>query len=168
MKRCPKCNQEYHDDSLEFCLEDGARLLAPTKTKTTDQTVVLPTNFIEQSIETKVISSNATPQIESIKTTKVQELKEKAVNKGYQILEISPIVIALVHNYWQWLFADKQSTYSISEFLLSSSFIVWIILLIVGIGMSISTLKFGRNKHFAITSLIILAINFLLFIVPRR
>jgi len=35
MKRCPKCNLKY-DDSLSFCLEDGARLLRgndPEKTQ---------------------------------------------------------------------------------------------------------------------------------------
>lgn len=26
MKRCPKCSRRYSDDSLNFCLEDGARL----------------------------------------------------------------------------------------------------------------------------------------------
>jgi len=26
MKRCPKCNRTYRDDTLRFCLEDGARL----------------------------------------------------------------------------------------------------------------------------------------------
>ena len=27
MKRCPKCRRDYFDDSLAFCLDDGARLL---------------------------------------------------------------------------------------------------------------------------------------------
>src|SRR6266478_1543503 len=26
MKRCPKCNRKYKDDTLKFCLEDGATL----------------------------------------------------------------------------------------------------------------------------------------------
>lgn len=29
MKRCPTCNRTYEDDTLTFCLEDGARLSAP-------------------------------------------------------------------------------------------------------------------------------------------
>jgi hypothetical protein len=37
MKRCPTCNRIYHDDSLNFCLEDGTSLsLWP------DKTLVLP------------------------------------------------------------------------------------------------------------------------------
>ncbi|HYW70325.1 MAG TPA: discoidin domain-containing protein [Pyrinomonadaceae bacterium] len=31
MKRCPKCNREYRDDSLRFCLEDGASLVSSTR-----------------------------------------------------------------------------------------------------------------------------------------
>lgn len=27
MKRCPECRRDYHDDSLSFCLDDGAALL---------------------------------------------------------------------------------------------------------------------------------------------
>ncbi|HEV7843834.1 MAG TPA: hypothetical protein VGO69_09055, partial [Pyrinomonadaceae bacterium] len=27
MKRCPTCNKTYSDDSMSFCLEDGAPLL---------------------------------------------------------------------------------------------------------------------------------------------
>src|SRR6266404_134402 len=27
MKSCPKCNKEYADNSLRFCLEDGAKLV---------------------------------------------------------------------------------------------------------------------------------------------
>src|SRR5688572_1350992 len=30
MKRCPQCRIEYFDDMLEFCLEDGARLVVAT------------------------------------------------------------------------------------------------------------------------------------------
>ncbi|MDX6289683.1 MAG: hypothetical protein QOH42_1482, partial [Blastocatellia bacterium] len=26
MKRCPKCKRKYEDDTLKFCLEDGATL----------------------------------------------------------------------------------------------------------------------------------------------
>src|SRR5687768_1829246 len=27
MKRCPECRRDYYDDSLAFCLEDGAALI---------------------------------------------------------------------------------------------------------------------------------------------
>ena len=28
MKRCPECRRDYYDDSLSYCLEDGAVLLS--------------------------------------------------------------------------------------------------------------------------------------------
>lgn len=45
MKHCPKCKREYEDDSLRFCLEDGAPLdrqdVSPTSA---EPTMVLPVN----------------------------------------------------------------------------------------------------------------------------
>lgn len=160
MKKCPKCRREYSDGTLEFCLEDGARLISPILTKTSEETVVLP--------NTEVLPNFETNPIEPAKTTKVQELKEKAVNRGYKVLEIAPIVFALIHNYWQWLYVDKQRFSTVAEFILSANFIVWLLFLLIGAIVSIFALKLAKNKGFAITSLIILAINLLLFIVPRR
>lgn len=52
MRRCPQCYRDYADDSLRFCLDDGAPLAAPIQTAPTQpaqtfsrndpQTVVLP------------------------------------------------------------------------------------------------------------------------------
>src|SRR4051812_20896896 len=39
MKRCPTCQRIYTDDTLRFCLEDGAALL--TESVSTDQTLLL-------------------------------------------------------------------------------------------------------------------------------
>jgi hypothetical protein len=33
MKRCPTCNRSYTDDTLRFCLEDGAPLVQPIEAK---------------------------------------------------------------------------------------------------------------------------------------
>jgi hypothetical protein len=164
MKRCPKCNQEYSDASLEFCLEDGTRLVSQVATLTSEPTVVLP-NIPTVNYPTDVKTS---PIEESAKTTKVQELKVKAVDQGNKILEIVPIVFALTHNYWQWLYAIDYRYSSFSDYFLSSSFIVWFLLLISTLILGVTALKLVKHKGFAITSLIILAINFLLFIVPHR
>lgn len=167
MKQCPKCKREYSDKTLEFCLEDGARLVSFIQTKTSVETVVLPQNAI-QPLPISPINSTIESSPETNKPTKVQELRVKAVDQGYKILEIAPIIFALIHNYWQWLFADKHPFYSFIDYFLSGAFIGWLILLVVSVGFSLSAIKFGKNKGFAITSLIILAINFILFIVPRR
>src|SRR5580765_9119751 len=42
MKRCPKCNRQYPDDSLRFCLEDGTSLVAPARNAEPPPTEVLP------------------------------------------------------------------------------------------------------------------------------
>ena len=42
MKRCPKCNRQYPDDSLRFCLEDGTPLAAPARNAEPPPTEVLP------------------------------------------------------------------------------------------------------------------------------
>ena len=46
MKRCPECRRDYYDDTLNFCLDDGAQLLdGPAMT---DQyTVVMPATPLE-------------------------------------------------------------------------------------------------------------------------
>ena len=40
MKRCPDCRRDYYDDSLSFCLDDGARLLEGPATEA--RTAILP------------------------------------------------------------------------------------------------------------------------------
>jgi hypothetical protein len=42
MKRCPKCNRQYPDDSLRFCLEDGASLVSPARDAQPPPTEILP------------------------------------------------------------------------------------------------------------------------------
>jgi hypothetical protein len=42
MKRCPKCNRKYEDDTLQFCLEDGTSLSDPTREANPPPTEILP------------------------------------------------------------------------------------------------------------------------------
>jgi TolB-like protein/tetratricopeptide (TPR) repeat protein len=44
MKRCPQCRRDYYDESLLFCLDDGATLLSgPGIHSTSDQTIAFST-----------------------------------------------------------------------------------------------------------------------------
>src|SRR4051794_13222285 len=43
MKRCPECLRDYFDETLNFCLDDGAHLLAGSSTGRLDATVLYPT-----------------------------------------------------------------------------------------------------------------------------
>ena len=42
MKRCPKCNRTYQDDTLRFCLEDGSSLAPITREAEAPPTEILP------------------------------------------------------------------------------------------------------------------------------
>jgi magnesium-transporting ATPase (P-type) len=166
MKRCPKCNVEYLDNTLEFCLEDGTRLvLSANQNPTTAKTAVLsdfpkhlPFEF-ETSKETILQNKD---------TDKLTHIKEKVTYQGFKIIEVAPIVLSLTHNYWQWLYLNKTNYNDTISFLTSSQFVVWLLLLMSGAISSFIALKFGKNKGFAIASLVILAINLLLSIVPNK
>src|SRR4051812_26218169 len=61
MKRCPECRRGYYDETLLYCLDDGAALLegprpeqlseSPTRiqTHTTDQTAFLPSRELSSA-----------------------------------------------------------------------------------------------------------------------
>jgi hypothetical protein len=70
MKRCPTCQSTYTDDSLDFCLQDGARL-APvsesTSSKSVNATWILPENPLSQRespAPTKAADSRAAPTLQ--------------------------------------------------------------------------------------------------------
>ncbi len=166
MKSCPKCNAEYLDNTLEFCLEDGSKLFTsknenPTNAKTAvlnDVPKPSPNNF-EISKKTILIKKE---------TDKLANIKEKVTYQSNKVIETAPIVIALIHNYWQWLYLEKASYSTTVAFLTSGQFSIWLSLLIVGAITSFIALKYGKYKGFAITGLVILAINLLLSIVPIK
>jgi len=61
MKRCPECLRNYADETLNFCLDDGARLVDGPFTGQLDPTVMYPT--IPNSIESSVREYFASSQI---------------------------------------------------------------------------------------------------------
>lgn len=48
MKQCPQCRQVYLDDTLNFCLSDGASLLSNSSE---EETVMLPSKVVKTSSE---------------------------------------------------------------------------------------------------------------------
>src|SRR5258708_16953728 len=42
MKRCPNCNRKYKDDTLKFCLEDGATLSVAARNADPPATEIMP------------------------------------------------------------------------------------------------------------------------------
>lgn len=175
MKRCSQCAAEYFDDMLEFCLEDGTKLHtvsqtfkpAPTVTRSksnkssNDETFNLPFTADEKTLERTTPTASPTVRQEN------SVIKEKLA-AGYKALEMFPLVIALSHNWWQWLYAANQSSASISAFLISANFLIWLLLLAVGAVFSLLAIKRCQNKNYALISLVIMAVNLILFIVPKR
>lgn len=179
MKRCPKCKLDYFDNMLEFCLEDGSKLVTvptsgeiPTVTKlnssspTTEKTVNLPYSKVPEQLPFETPNQANSQPIEQIGSADL--LKEKVAVKTFRILETAPIVLSLAHNWWQWIYLNNQYYSSLTGFLLSANFLMWLLLLITGGATGLLAVKYSRNKGFAYTSLVILAINLLLFLVPKR
>lgn len=177
MKKCPRCQVAYYDDTLVFCLEDGTELRTVS-----GQSAVATEQFSvdEKSVETMFINETSelpktvaahdgnTLKQNLPNPTQISSLKEKAVEKGYRTLELGTLIFALAHNWWQWLYVDRQNYGSVSDFLFSADFVIWFLLLSVGTTAGLLTLKFSRNKTFAYFGLVVLAINFILLIVPRK
>jgi hypothetical protein len=193
MKRCPKCHLEYFDNTLEFCLEDGARLFnisaAPVKEvptisrqqPLTDEKTVSFTapETAAAERETFRLDPNRPPtpiqprnlhSDEKLEQAGKQELfpPPAVSSQALKALEIAPIVLALAHNWWQWIYLNNQYYPSLAAFLLSANFLMWLLLFAVGAAAGLLALKFGRSKGFAYAGLVILAINLLLFLVPKR
>lgn len=170
MKRCPKCNADYFDNMLEFCLEDGSRLTTMPATSTgTDKTYPI----IPQMPDARAPIESNTSQ-ETVVGLKSQAAVGRAApaveasDKTAQILAYSPLIIALVHNWWQWVYLEKVYVYSITEYLLSANFLMWALLLIAGAVLGVYSLKRSGNRTVAIITLVTLAINFILYLAPRR
>lgn len=175
MKRCPNCKVNYSDDTLEFCLEDGARLILLTNLQTDMPPVTVPPKPHLTTDKTVNLSFSEPTQnlgiqgATNLQTTPQTALfKEKVVQKTNKVLEVAPVVISLAQNWWQWLYLDNQSYSTFSTYFLSSNFLVWLLLLVSGAAVGLFALRRSQNKGFAITSLVILAVNLILFLVPRR
>jgi len=166
MKSCPKCNVEYHDDTLEFCLEDGTRLVFSKNENTSNARTAVLNDFTTPSTVDLKFSNETVLQNKD--TNKLANIKEKVTYQGYKVIEVAPIVLALSHNYWQWLYLNKTNYNDTISFLASSHFIIWLLLLFSGVVSGFVALKYGKNRGFAITSLVIMAINLLLSIVPNK
>jgi len=76
--------------------------------------------------------------------------------------------VALAHNWWQWVYLEKQYVYSLTDYLLSANFVMWLLLLACGILSGLYGLKRSKNRSYALIGLVVLAINLILFLVPRR
>ena len=93
---------------------------------------------------------------------------QEPIAKPTPAFEYASIGIALAHNWWQWLYLEKQYVSSILDYIFSANFLMWLVLLVSGTAISLFVVRRSERKIFGILSLVILAINLILFLVPRR
>lgn len=183
MKRCPNCNADYYDNMLEFCLEDGTRLTAapysaaattPLVTKTAEPPIDIlsPLSPLSPMTERKSEETIVLPGKDKPADTIFNNSDDAGITASSsapaRVIEKAPIVLALAHNWWQWLYLEKSYVYSVTDFLLSANFLMWLLLLAVGTAAGIYSVRNSKNKGFAIIGLVALAVNLILYIVPRR
>lgn len=177
MKRCPKCNTDYFDNLLEFCLEDGARLVLLSETAREFKTVTNDISGNPATAKTEAFAfapiapeTRADPLAEKTQSnpSAVKKIETRVKNTGLETLSIAPIILSLAHNWTQWIYLDRGNYGSVSAFLVSPDFLIWMFLLLTGAIVGLLALKYCEKKGFAYAGLIILAINLLLFLIPKR
>lgn len=175
MKRCPKCNVGYFDNMLEYCLEDGTRLTNHLQTARADGATTEAYSFPRMAEPTAIlgkepvpdtIDSPSSPELETVDAKRASMLP--GTGTAAKVLEITPIVLALAHNWWQWLYLENQYVSSIASYIFSANFLMWLLLLVSGVFISLWSAKQSERKTIAYASLIVFAINLILYIVPRR
>lgn len=163
---------------LEFCLEDGAKLAVVGSRATATETKAFNTD--QKSVETmffdaaakipKTLEMNDAAAVNAPRpaATETVSLKQKTVETGSRALEVGTLVLALAGNWLQWLYIERQSYGTLTNFLFSPEFLIWLVLLFGGAAAGLLTLKFSRTKALAYAGLVVLAVNFLLLLVPKK
>src|SRR6185369_5628593 len=126
MKRCPKCSSQYFDNMLDFCLEDGAKLLIVsevldrktvgpanppplTQSPTQAETIFIPQNRTIVNTVNSEVETRQKNNFQNQFQIKSEKIKTSLTEKWYLFLKFTPIVLALTHNYWQWLYLARKS-----------------------------------------------------------
>ena len=166
MKRCPKCNADYFDNMLEYCLEDGAKLYVASGARVAADTRE-QTSAVGAAGPLAPPTSEPTVVISNAQNEKTDIAVGRDANTSFGIA-LTPLIVALAHNWWQWVYLEKQYVYSITDYLLSANFILWLLLLIGGALSGFYVFRNYRDRTYALIGLVVLAINLILFLVPRR
>src|SRR5262245_57026553 len=92
MKRCPQCGRDYNDDSLSFCLDDGAELLFGPGIPDEPATAILHDT-------SPPIEAATRPQIHTTAPTEVFPLdsaKEQRSTRFDKRLVLAPVALAVI------------------------------------------------------------------------
>src|SRR4029079_18243890 len=98
MRRCPQCFRNYHDDSLKYCLDDGAALVAgPADAAGTAETAILPSSAYPDEAATRRFGSGEPTTKESSNSFLARKSPAKTVAA---ILVIAVAAIAGIGAYF--------------------------------------------------------------------
>ncbi len=89
MKRCPKCNRKYEDDSLKFCLEDGTSLSFAPRDANPPPTEIMPRGG-------PALKSSADPTIPSYPNVESFRPAQSEVRATNPVLTAGVIAIVLL------------------------------------------------------------------------
>jgi len=154
---------------LEFCLEDGSRLaLSADLHAVEEQKSVRAADLDHVAGPLADRLSEETFVIGKGRSAIDISASERPHTGVVQLLELSPIVLALLHNWWQWVCLEKSYVYSWADYLLSANFLMWLLLLGFGAAAGVYSVKRSSNRPIGIIGLVTLAINLILFLVPRK
>jgi hypothetical protein len=90
MKRCPKCNRKYEDETLRFCLEDGSPLSAVTRDAEPPTTEILPPRV------QPTLKSSAGPTIPSYSNAGDFRPSQSEARQSNPILTVGVVAIAVL------------------------------------------------------------------------
>jgi len=88
MKRCPKCNRKYEDDTLRFCLEDGSPLAVVTRDAEPPATEVMRVQ--------PTLKSSAGPTVPSYPNAGEFRPRESETRQSNPILTVGVIAIVVL------------------------------------------------------------------------
>jgi len=90
MKRCPKCNRKYEDDTLKFCLEDGTTLSVATRNSDPPPTEIMPPRGLP------TVKSSAGPTIPSYPNAGEFRPSESGIRQTNPVLTAGVVAIVLL------------------------------------------------------------------------
>src|SRR6476646_2966052 len=115
MKRCPECRKDYFDDSLMYCLDDGAQLV-PGSVGDEPATAILSGDPMSNDDLTKQISAGTTTSSTNSVTFRVP-----AFLSNEKLPWIAAILMALIASVFAYAYFDHRTDHQLQAIRVSFS-----------------------------------------------
>jgi TolB-like protein len=104
MKRCPECRRDYYDETLLYCLDDGAQLLDGPGSMDEPATAVYPNVYTTEAEQTRTFENDASTQ--AAEPTSLKQPSRKLLLAG--ALGILLLTVLGIGGYWYYGRAESQ------------------------------------------------------------